>query len=286
MNNKKKLLKEFIFITIGLIFLASGLYFFLMQNKIAAGGVSGLAIIINNYIPMLNVGIIMLGLDAILYIIGFIFIGASFGVKSIYCSLTLAGLISTFEIFIPMKGPIANDIFLNLVFGILISAIGMAIVFNQNASTGGTDIIAKILNKYLHIDIGKGLLITDFIITVLAIAAFGPLIGMYSLLGVIINGFTIDYVIGGFNVIKKIEIVSEKGLEIQRFIIEDLERGATLYDAKGAYTLEKKEIITTVLGKKEFLRLKNFIKEIDPKAFIITYHVHEILGNGFTDLRE
>ncbi|WP_291561602.1 MULTISPECIES: YitT family protein [unclassified Clostridium] len=286
MNNKKKLLKEFIFITIGLIFLASGLYFFLMQNKIAAGGVSGLAIIINNYIPMLNVGIIMLGLDAILYIIGFIFIGASFGVKSIYCSLTLAGLISTFETFIPMKGPIANDIFLNLVFGILISAIGMAIVFNQNASTGGTDIIAKILNKYLHIDIGKGLLITDFIITVLAIAAFGPLIGMYSLLGVIINGFTIDYVIGGFNVIKKIEIVSEKGLEIQRFIIEDLERGATLYDAKGAYTLEKKEIITTVLGKKEFLRLKNFIKEIDPKAFIITYHVHEILGNGFTELKE
>lgn len=286
MNNKKRLLKEFIFITIGLIFLASGLYFFLMQNKIAAGGVSGLAIIINNYIPILNVGTIMLGLDAILYIIGFIFIGASFGVKSIYCSLTLAGLISAFEIFIPMKGPIANDIFLNLIFGILISAIGMAIVFNQNASTGGTDIIAKILNKYLHIDIGKGLLITDFIITVLAIAAFGPLIGMYSLLGVIINGFTIDYVIGGFNVIKKVEIVSEKGLEIQRFIIEDLERGATLYDAKGAYTREKKEIITTVLGKKEFLRLKNFIKEIDPKAFIITYHVHEILGNGFTELKE
>lgn len=286
MNNRKRLLKEFIFITIGLIFLASGLYFFLMQNKIAAGGVSGLAIIINNYIPILNVGTIMLGLDAILYIIGFIFIGASFGVKSIYCSLTLAGLISTFETFIPMKRPIANDIFLNLVFGILISAIGMAIVFNQNASTGGTDIIAKILNKYLHIDIGKGLLITDFIITVLAIAAFGPLIGMYSLLGVIINGFTIDYVIGGFNVIKKVEIVSEKGLEIQRFIIEDLERGATLYDAKGAYTLEKKEIITTVLGKKEFLRLKNFIKEIDPKAFIITYHVHEILGNGFTELKE
>ncbi|MDU1347994.1 YitT family protein [uncultured Clostridium sp.] len=285
-KNKKKLLKEFVFITIGLIFIAAGLYFFLMQNNLAAGGVSGLAIIINKYIPVLNVGVIMLGLDTILYIIGFIFIGASFGFKSIYCSLTLAGLISIFDAFIPMNGPVVNDIFLNLVFGILVGAIGMAIVFNQNASTGGTDIIAKILNKYLHIDIGKGLLITDFTITVLAIAAFGPVIGMYSLLGVIINGFVIDYIIGGLNIIKKVEIVSEKGLEIQKFIIEELERGATLYDAKGAYTLEKKEIITTVLGKKEFLKLKNFIKEIDPKAFIITYHVHEILGNGFTRLKD
>jgi len=282
----KKTVYEYVLITIGLILVAAGVYFFLIPNDLAAGGVTGLAMVINYYFPVLNVGAIMLVLNVILFIIGFIFIGSGFGVKTIYSSLMLSFIISMMEVAFPLDGPVTNDIFINLLFGILIGAIGMAIVFNQNASTGGTDIIAKILNKYLHLDIGKGLLLADLMVTILALAAFGATVGMYSLLGVVINGFVVDSAIQGLNIIKKVEIVSSKGDEIKNFIIKELDRSATLYDAKGAYSLQNKEVITTVLGKREVIRLKNFIKEIDPRAFIITYNVHETLGEGFTDLME
>lgn len=282
----KKTIFDYLIITIGLIFVAAGVYFFLVPDNLAAGGVTGLAMVINHYIPVLNVGAIMLVLNIILFIIGFIFIGSSFGVKTIYSSLMLSFLISIMEILFPMSKPVTDDILINLIFGILVGAVGMAIVFNKNASTGGTDIIAKILNKYMHLDIGKGLLIADLVVTLLALMAFGATIGMYSLLGVIINGLTVDSAIQGLNIIKKIEIVSTKGELIRKFIIEELDRSATLYDAKGAYSMSNREVITTVLGKREFIRLKNYIKEIDPKAFIITYNVHEILGEGFTDLME
>jgi uncharacterized membrane-anchored protein YitT (DUF2179 family) len=257
-----------------------------VPNDLAVGGVSGLAMVINWYMPGLTIGAIMLVLNVVLFIIGFIFIGSSFGVKTIYSSFGLSGMIWGLEKLYPMSGSITNDIFLELIFGILIGAVGMGMVFNQNASTGGTDIIAKILNKYFHIDIGKALLIADFFVTLLAGIAFGPKIGMYALLGVIINGFTIDAVIAGMNICKKIEVVSSKGYEVKKFIIEQLGRGATLYTAKGAYTNEEKEIITTVLDKKQFIKLKIYIKEIDKKAFIITYNVHEILGEGFKDINE
>jgi len=282
----KKTIYEYVMITIGLLLVAAGVYFFLIPNDLAAGGVTGLAMVINYYFPVLNVGAIMLVLNVILFIIGFIFIGSGFGIKTIYSSLMLSFMISMMEELFPMTGPITNDIFINLIFGILVGAIGMAIVFNQNASTGGTDIVAKILNKYMHLEIGKGLLLADLLVTLLAIAAFGATVGMYSLLGVIINGFTVDSAIQGLNIIKKVEIVSSKGAEIKNFIIKELDRSATLYDAKGAYSLQNKEVITTVLGKREVIRLKNYIKEIDPKAFIITYNVHETLGEGFTDLME
>lgn len=282
----KKIIKEYILITIGLALVATGFYFFLVPNDLAVGGVSGLAMIINWYMPGLTIGAIMLVLNVILFIIGFIFIGSSFGVKTIYSSLGLSGMIWALEKLYPMSGSITNDLFLELIFGILIGAVGMGMVFNQNASTGGTDIIAKILNKYFHLDIGKALLIADFFVTLLAGIAFGPKIGMYALLGVIINGFTIDAVIAGMNICKKIEVVSSKGEEIKKFIIDELGRGATLYTAKGAYTNEEKEIITTVLDKKQFIKLKIYIKEIDRKAFIITYNVHEILGEGFKDIND
>ena len=282
----KKIITEYSLITIGLILVAAGFYFFLVPNDLAVGGVSGLAMVINRYMPSITIGIIMLVLNVILFIIGFIFIGSSFGVKTIYSSLGLSGMVWALEKFCPISGSITDDLFLELIFGIIISAVGLSVVFNQNASTGGTDIIAKILNKYFHLDIGKALLLSDFVVTILAAIAFGPKIGMYALIGVIINGFTIDAVIAGMNIVKKVEVVSSKGEEVKKFIIEELDRGATLYTAKGAYTNEEKEIITTVLGKKQFIKLKNYIKGIDEKAFIITYNVHETLGEGFTDITE
>ena len=281
---KKGLIKEYFIITFGLILVAAGIHFFLVPHNLAAGGLTGLAMVINHYFPALSIGVLMFIGNIFFFVIGFIFIGKGFGVKTIYSSLMLSVIIAIFEKVMPVTKPISEDILINLIFGILIGAIGMAIVFNENASTGGTDIPAKILNKYFNIEIGKGLLIIDFIVTGLAVIAFGATTGMYALLGVIVNGTVVDYVIDGLNITKRIEIISSDCESIRKYIIEDLERSATLYRAVGAYNLEERDVIVTVLGKKEFIKLKNHIKSIDPRAFIITHNVHEVLGEGFRDI--
>ncbi len=263
----KKEIKDYIIITFGLILIAIGIHFFLVPHNLAAGGLTGLAMVINHYIPNLSIGIIMLIGNIFFFVIGFIFIGKAFGTKTIYSSLMLSVIISILEKVAPISKTISQDILINLIFGILIGAIGMAIVFNRNASTGGTDIPAKILNKYAHLEIGKGLLIIDFSITLLAVIAFGATTGMYALLGV-----------------KRIEIMSCKTEDIRKFIIDELGRSATIYRAIGAYNLEKSDVLITVMGKKEFIKLRNFIKEVDPCAFIITHNVHEVLGEGFGNI--
>lgn len=282
--NLKKAVKDYLIITVGILFIACGINFFLVPHNLAAGGLSGLAMVINHYFPALGVGIIMICGDVFFFIIGFIFIGKNFGVKTVYSSLTLSITISLLEWLIPMSQPISNDVLISLIFGILISAFGMAIVFNRGAATGGTDIPAKILNKYAGIEIGKGLLIIDFIVTILALMAFGATTGLYAILGVIMNGYVIDFIIDGFNIIKRIEIMSDKTHEIRKFILNDLQRSATIYKAVGAYDEKEKDVIVTVMGKKEFRRLRGFIKTTDPTAFIITYSVHEVIGEGFGDI--
>lgn len=280
----KKNLIDYIVITIGLIFVAAGVHFFLVPHNLAVGGISGLAMVVNHYLPFLSIGVIMLIGNVIFFIIGFIFIGKGFGVRTIYSSLMLSGIIALFEKIMPVTEPISSDMLVNLVFGILISALGMAIVFNKGASTGGTDIPAKILNKYFHIDIGKALLIIDFIVTAMAVFAFGATTGMYALLGVLINGTLVDYIIGGLNITKRVEIISRESEKIRGFILTDLQRSATIYRAVGAYDLMERDVIITVMGKKEFIRLRDFIKITDPKAFIITHNVHEVLGEGFGNI--
>lgn len=280
----KKFLKEYFIITFGVWFIACGINFFLVPHNLAAGGLSGLAMVINHYIPRLNVGVIMIIGDIFFFIIGFIFIGKSFGIKTIYSSLMLSTTISILQFFVPLTEPISQDILISLIFGILLSAFGMAIVFNHGAATGGTDIPAKILNKYAHIEIGKGLLIIDFIVTMMALVAFGATTGLYAILGVILNGYIIDFIIDGFNLIKRVEVISGKSQEIQQFILNELQRSATIYSAVGAYDHKKKDVIVTIMGKKEFMRLRNYLEEKDPSAFIITYNVHEVLGEGFSDI--
>lgn len=282
----KKAVKEYILITLGIFLVAAGFYYFLVPNNLAAGGVSGLAIVINKFLPSVPVGLLMLIMNIILFIIAFIFIGSNFGAKTIYSSLGLSGAIWFLEKFYPIKNPITNDMLLNLIFGILIGGVGMGIVFNQNASTGGTDIIAKILNKFLHIDIGKALLLSDFFITLMAAFAFGAKVGMYALLGVIINGFVIDEVIQGITICKQVTIISTQGEKIKKYIMEELKRGVTLYEAKGGYTLEKKEVIMTIISRREFIKLREFIKEVDNRAFICVNNVHEVLGEGFKEIDE
>lgn len=280
----KTSIKEFILINIGLLFVAAGVHFFLVPNDLAAGGVTGLSMVINSIVPQIPVGGLMLIMNVVLFIIGFIFIGSGFGVKTIYSSLALSGMVMAFEKLVPLKGTLTGDIFLELIFGILVSGAGMGIVFLNNASTGGTDIIAKILNKYFNINIGKGVLMADFFITLAAAFTFGIRIGLYALLGVLINGFVIDAVIEGLQTNKQVTIVTSEVDKVNTFIISMLGRGATIYSAKGAYSNEPKEIIQVILDRKEFIRLRNYIREVDKKAFISVYKVHETLGEGFKSL--
>lgn len=282
----KKWIKEYVLITIGILMVASGIYFFLVPSNLATGGVSGLAIIIGKFLPNVPVGLLMLILNIILFIIGFLIIGPGFGLKTIYASLGLSGGIWIFERVFPISKPIANDLMITLIFGVGIAGLGMAIVFNQNASTGGTDIIAKIINKYFHVDMGKSLLMADFLITIVAGITFGAQAGMYALLGVILNGFVIDGFINGLNVSKQVTIISSRGTEVKDFIINKLERGVTIYDAKGAYSGESREVLITIMNRREFIKLRTYIKELDKRAFITVSDVHEVLGEGFKEFIE
>lgn len=277
-------IKEFIIINIGMVMVAGGLYYFLNPNNLATGGAFGIAVVLSSFFPKLNVGLLMMMINGILFIVAFLFIGSGFGAKTIYASLGISGMIWLFGIVTPIKKSVTDDILIDLIFGVLISGVGMGVVLNQNASTGGTDIVAKVLNKFFHIGIGKGLFLSDFFITLIAGLRFGPKTGMYALLGVILNSYVIDSVIEGLGVCKEVTIISDRGKEIKKFIMGDLERGVTVYDAKGAYTGEIKEVIITVMSQKEFIRLRRFIREADPKAFITVNNVHEVLGEGFKDI--
>lgn len=278
-----KKFKEYALITIGFLIVAVSVKFFLEANKIAAGGVMGIAIIINNVSPNLSVGMIMFILNLALFIVAFSSIGGRFGVKTIYSGLGLSGTVWILDKFIP-NGMVTSNLFLSTIFGTLIGGIGMGIVFNQNASTGGTDILAKLLNKFFHIDIGKSLLIVDFIITLFAVATLGIDLGMYSLLSVILHGFIIDSVIEGFNLCKQVMIISRKNEELSKYIIEDLQRGCTIFNGKGGYTWKDTYILYTVLSRNEFIKLKKHIKEIDSTAFITVCDAREVLGEGFDNM--
>lgn len=278
-----KKVKEYFLITIGFLIVAISVKFFLEANQIAAGGVMGIAIIINKVVPNLSVGMLMFILNLVLFVFAFSAIGGKFGIKTIYSSLGLSGAVWVLDKLVP-NGLITTNVFLSAVFGTLIGGLGMGIVFNQNASTGGTDIIAKILNKFFHIDIGKSLLIVDFIITLFAFATLGVELGMYSLLSVILHGFIIDNVIEGFNICKQVMIISKKNDELSKYIMEKLERGCTIFSGKGGYTWEDTYILYTVLSRSEFIKLKKYIKEVDPMAFITVSDAREVLGEGFNNI--
>jgi uncharacterized membrane-anchored protein YitT (DUF2179 family) len=279
-----KKLKEYLLITLGIFLAAMAIEFFLAPNKIAAGGVTGLAIIINYYIPNLSVGILILIMNIILFGIAFLVIGGRFGAKTIYASLGLSAIMWVIEQFITPEMIPTKDLMLASVFGTFISGIGMGIVFNQNASTGGTDILAKILNRFVHLDIGKSLLAVDAIISLFCAFAFGAEVGMYAILAVVLNGFVIDYVIDGFNVCKQVYIISNKNEEIREYIIEVLERGCTIFDGRGGFSKSHAQILYSVLSRREFIRLRKFMREVDNRAFIIVSDAHEVLGEGFKDL--
>ncbi|MBN2259705.1 MAG: YitT family protein [Clostridiales bacterium] len=277
----KKIINEYLLITLGVLILSFGLLAFLFPSNLAVGGLTGFVMVLNNIFPMLPRGMLLLIFNIILFIMGFILIGKEFGAKTMYSSFSLSTIIMIAEKYFPVAKPLVDDVFLNLFFGILIGAIGIGIVFYQNASTGGTDIIARIINKYYHVDIGKSLLMADFIVVLLAGITFGLELGLYAMLGIILNSIIIDNIIEGFDRKYLLKIVSDRSDEIKEYIINDVSRGLTIYTAKGGYTYKEIEVLSVVMNKREFIKLKKFIAKADPSAFLTVANVREVFGHGF-----
>lgn len=273
--------KSFWIMNLGVSILAAGLYYFLIPSNLAAGGVTGFSMVLNSIFPIIPIGIIMVISNILLFGLAFVVIGPEFGGYTVYNSLLLSGLIYVLEIITPMNQPIVDDLLINLIYGILIQGVGLAIIFNQNSSTGGTDIIAKIISKYTNLDIGKSLFLADSLIVFGAGIAFGIEIGMYALLGILMNSVVIDKMIAGFNIKMKVVIISEKEAEICRFITGEIQRGVTLLYGVGGFSNSDKRVINTVVSRREYLIIKNKVEELDPKAFIWVNTVNEVLGEGF-----
>lgn len=253
----------------------------MVPENLATGGISGLSIVLNNYLNI-PVSIINFSLNLILFIIGIIFLGKEFGGKTLFSAIVLSLFMYLMETFFPVTKPVTDEVLLNLICGIVISAIGLSIVFNQNASTGGTDIIAKILNKYLNMDIGKGLMTADVVVVASAFLTFGIQTGIVGAFGWFLNGVVVNYFLDGFSVKNEIVIISKKHEEIKQYIFYKLDRGVTLYKAEGGYTNEEKDIIVTILDRKEYYILKKQLKIIDPDVFVIVRNVQEVYGFGFS----
>ncbi len=288
MRSLKKLIKRGVkinfadvsVITVGSLLTALGINLFLAPNKIAAGGVSGIAIILH-YLIKVPIGATMLAINVILFIMAFLILGRSFGLKSIYATVILSVFVDGLAQTIPNSWAV-QDLLLAVLFGDFLTGIGIAMVLSRDASTGGTDIIAMILTKFTGIDVGKTLLFVDFLVTLFAAISFGKIIGMYSLLAVIVNTTTIDYVLEGISTSFKVIVITIKGKKIAERIIKELNRGVTILEATGAYTGEKRDMLWIILKRpREMIKLRNIIKEEDPTAFMTVSHVREVLGKGF-----
>lgn len=271
-------------IILGSVAVAIGIYYFWAPAQFAAGGISGLAIVIQSLIPKVPISFIVFGLDILMFLIGFIVLGASFGVKSITSSISIALTMRLFEMITPQVSMLSGDRLVILIFGSLFISFGQAIIFNQEASSGGTDIIAKIISKYTHISIATSLLIADMVVVLLAVSTFGIEKGLYAALGVLITTTLIDYFISGFSIAKYVVIIptDTKMVElISQYILDVLERGATKYQAEGAYSRAEKRLITTVVDRRQFVLLKQYVSQVDPAAFVTVQNLHEVMGEGF-----
>ena len=276
-------IKEYLLTTVGIALTAIALEYFFFPADIAAGGVSGIGLVINKLIG-LDTSMVVLVLNILLFVIAFLVLGKSFGSKSIYATIMLSVFMWIIEKFFT-PGVLTENMFLASFFGSIILGMGAAIVFHQGASTGGTSIIASIISKFTPIGIGISVLLTDSFVCILAISVFGVDKGLFGFFSVILIGLVIDKFIDGFNTCKQVFIITSKEKAIVNHIIKKIDRGCTVLNGHGGYTGSDVKIIYTVLNSNEFIALKKDVKEIDPDAFVTVNESTEVLGKGFTDFQ-
>ena len=274
-------IREWLCITAGIMIMTAGIYFFKFPNHFSTGGVTGIAIVLGHYIPSMTPGTFVTVINVLLLLLGFAVFGRSFGIRTVYTSMLMSGLLRLLEIVCPMEAPMTNQPLVELLFAVGLPAVGSAILFNMNASSGGTDIIAMILKKHTSLNIGLALLCSDTIITLSACVAFGMETGLFSVLGLIIKALCVDLVMDNLRVKKCFQIITSDPEPIEDYIMKELHRGATQLHGEGVYTHEGKTVLLTVVSRHEAVLLRDFIKEKDPGAFMIITSSTEIIGNGF-----
>lgn len=274
-------IREWLCITAGIMIMTAGIYFFKFPNHFSTGGVTGIAIVLGHYIPSMTPGTFVTVINVLLLLLGFAVFGKSFGIRTVYTSMLMSGLLRLLEIVCPMDAPMTNQPLVELLFAVGLPAVGSAILFNMNASSGGTDIIAMILKKHTSLNIGLALLCSDTIITLSACVAFGMETGLFSVLGLIIKALFVDLVMDNLQVKKCFQIITSDPEPIEEYIMKELHRGATQLHGEGVYTHEGKTVLLTVVSRHEAVLLRDFIKENDPGAFMIITSSTEIIGNGF-----
>ena len=271
----KRALKDYTIITLGAVFTAASIYFFMLPSHIAVGSGSALAMILSNFIP-LPVSVISLILNVFLLIAGFLLVGREFGAKTVYTSILLPLVIGVFEYFFPNFQSLTQDPLLDMVSYILLVGIGVAILFSHNASSGGLDIVAKIMNKYLKIELGKAMSIAGIAVALSSIVCYDTKTVVLSVLGTYFGGMVVDRFIFGLNIKRRVCVISPKLDEIVDFVLHDLHSGATLNEIIGAYDGTVRKEVITIVDKQEYRRLMDFVRKVDPKAFVTVYSVNEI----------
>ncbi|HNW85918.1 MAG TPA: YitT family protein [Candidatus Limiplasma sp.] len=278
---KKSTGRDYTLLTLGSLLIALGVYFFKFPNHFSTGGVSGISIILNHYLPGMSPGTFMFVINQLLLVVGFMIFGRGFGFRTAYCSLVMSGATWALEYIVPMSAPLTTQPLLELIFAVTLPAIGSAILFNLQSSSGGTDVVAMILRKYTSWNIGVSLLCSDFVITAMACVAFGMETGLFSILGLMIKSVVVDMVLENINVHKSFQIITSTPEPIVRFIVEVLHRGATNIHGEGAFSHQDKTIILTVVNRMQAVKLRQYAKATDPGCFILIANTGEIIGKGF-----
>ncbi len=277
----QKQVKDYIMLTLGMLMLSFGVYFFKFPNHFTTGGVSGISIILGYLIPTISPGILLTIINYSLLAVGLFVLGRVFTARTIYCTVVYSFVIWLLEKVYPMTAPFTKQPLLELAFAILLPAVGSAIMINLGASSGGTDIIAMILKKYTNVDIGKALLLSDSLIAFSSLFVFGIETCLFSVLGLIVKAFLIDSVIESINLCKYFTIVTTSPSEVCEYIIKQLHHSSTVVDGRGAFTGEGRKLVLTACRRGEALALKNEVRKIDQHAFIFISNTSEVIGKGF-----
>ena len=270
--NYADIVKETVILTVAVAIIAAAVYFFLVPSHTSVSSISGLGIVLSNFVPLQLSAITMI-LNVVLLIIGLFTCGREFGVKTVYTSVMLPLFLGLFEIIFPNFGSMTDSQELDVLCYILVVSVGLSILFNRNASSGGLDIVAKIMNKYLHMELGKAMSLSGMCVALSAALVYDKKTVVLSILGTYFNGIVLDHFIFDNNIKRRVCIITKKEEELRQFIIHDLHSGATIYEAIGAYNMEKRREIITIVDKGEYQKLMKFINQEDPKAFITVYNV-------------
>ena len=271
----KSILIEINILTIAIAIIAVAVYFFLVPSHTSISSISGLGIVLSNFVPLPLSAITMI-LNVVLLIIGFFTCGKEFGLKTVYTSVILPVFLGIFENIFPNTGSITNSQELDVICYILVVSVGLSILFNRNASSGGLDIVAKIINKYLHMELGKAMSLSGMCVALSAALVYDKKTVVLSVLGTYFNGIVLDHFIFDHNIKRRVCIITKKEEELRQFILRDLHSGATIYEAIGAYNMEKRNEIITIVDKGEYQKLMKYINQEDPEAFITVYTVSDM----------